>query len=137
MDPLTTLAAIQDALKAGLVSELGNVACDLGFPTVLEREHVWIEGSADGDIAYDLSNGAASELVVSVTVDAITTFAGDYEDTRARLATLWDAVSDAVAGLSVTDHVTFGRWTVKEGRSASGERQLGFSRDIEFTSWLG
>lgn len=140
-DDLTLLAAIQDALKTGLVTELGDDATvDLGFPVELLQRHVWIEGSADIDHDYDLSNGAQSGVVVSLTVDGIVQFADvDYDATRDQIRALFDAVTTVATALvgSVVDHVAFGRTRFVEGKSATGLRQFGFYRDIEFTTWLG
>jgi Cdc6-like AAA superfamily ATPase len=141
MDELELLGTIQDALKLALESELSaGIPADLGFPAALLEEHMWIDGSADGDPDYDLSNGVKSGVVISVTISAIEQFAADYDDARTALKVMWDAATDAVAALATAgtvDHVEFAKWQVREGRTAEGRRQLAFSRDVEFTKWLG
>jgi len=139
MDELELLAAAQDALKAALVSELGGITVDLGFPATLLEEHVWIEGNADGEPEYDLSNGVKSSTSFTLTVSAIEEFAADYDETRARLKVMWDAVTQAVLSLapSLANHVEFGKWSVREGRTPAGTRQLGFFRDVDLFFWLG
>lgn len=128
----------QTALKTAIAAQLeAGFPVDLGFPDTVQLECIWISGNADGDYGYEISNGTPSEGTVGLTVRGLVTFGGDYEETFARLSTLWDAVTVGVQTLKLTDSFTalFGAWEVKEGRSEGGVRQMGFKRDIELTIW--
>ncbi len=139
MDPFELLGLIQDALKLALLDEITTAQVDLGWPGALLTQHVWIEGRAEGEPEYDLSNGVVSGTVIALTVSGLVEFAGDYADTRAVLKPLWDAVTVAAgtAAAGTVDQYEFGKWRVKEGVGLGGARQLAFFRDIDFTKWLG
>lgn len=137
------LWATQDALKAALKAAAevvsGDVSADLGFPKVIQRKHIWIEGNARGSNEYELSGGDPSGTKFTIGVNAIVTFAGEYEDAREELKKLDDIVKAAVDTLAPTtvSHYQLGDWDVREGRTSAPEnhRQLAFGRDIECYIW--
>lgn len=131
------LWAAQDALKSALEARAVNVPVDLGLPVTMQQKHLWITGNADGDPEYEFSGGGPSGERFGLTLCGLVTFAGTYQQCRDELQALWDIGTEAVATLVPTSvsHVEFGHWEVKEGRTAQGQRQLAFFRDVDLYVW--
>lgn len=136
------LFAAQDALLAALrtwVETPLGVTVDLGQPTNLQPEHVWIKGDSEGQALYEDTGSDPSQQTFTITLLVLCTYAAeDYATTRARFATILAGVTTALASAGFAASVDQARateWEVDEGRDGEGVRQLGMRLEIECDKW--
>jgi hypothetical protein len=115
----------------------GEVALDLGFPTSIQPQHVWIDGGASGQLACELTGTRPSDETFQVKVFVFVQMAADYADVAARLKVLSRAVGDALASSGFAAAV--GSWSIPQYRIDAGtdgsNRQLCLELTIECSCW--
>lgn len=141
---LENLAAweAQDALLAALHTNLDTIGIpvDLGVPTNIQSEHVWIAGGVEGSAEYEETGNEPSRQAFTLTVHILCTFAAaTYQETRTRfltiLAGVTAALSDAGFMGGAVDSARGTDYEIDEGRSGEGHRQLGLTLKIECDKW--
>lgn len=132
----------QDALLAALrthVESLG-VMVDLGEPTNLHPEHVWIVGGAEGEALYEETGNDPSRERFTLRVVTLCTFAADeYTTIRTRFQTILAGITTALSAAefvgTAVDQARAVRFTIDEGRDGEGHRQLGLILEVECDKW--
>lgn len=91
----------QDALLALLSDSapLAKITRGLGSPMKLDRKHVWISGEVeDWNLAYTTSGLVSRDEEFNLRIHVLVTKTGvTYENVRAEVVTLGQAVEDAIA----------------------------------------
>jgi hypothetical protein len=133
----------QDALLAALkdqaafdVGGAGEVALDLGFPSEIQTEHVWIDGEAEGKLSAELTGPRPSDETFQVKLFAFVQ-ADDYVTTRDRVKVLVRACEAALA--SPAFGAVVGSWSIPRYRLGAGtdgsNRQLCLELTVECSCW--
>lgn len=133
-DALLEALADQEALDRGGADE---VALDLGFPTDIQPEHVWIDGGANGALTNELTDTVPSDETFRFKVFVFVQSAEDYAGARDRLKTLATAVEAALA--SSTFAAVVPSWGIPEYRLDAGtdgsNRQVCLELTVECRCW--
>jgi hypothetical protein len=137
------LWAAQDALLAALkgqaafdVGGAGEVALDLGFPTDIQTEHVWVDGEAEGKLTAELTGPKPSDETFQTKL-FVYVQAGDYAETRDRVKALATACAAALASQvfgTVVDSWSIPRYRLDAGTDGSN-RQLCLELTVECSCW--
>ena len=133
-DALLAELAVQPALDRGGEDE---VALDLGFPTSIRPQHVWIDGGANGTLSAELTGSRPSDETFRFKVIVFVQAAADYADVRDSLKTLAGAVEDALASdgfAAVVPSWSIPTWTLDSG-TEDAKRSLALDLDVECRCW--
>lgn len=142
---LEQLADAQDAYVAAILLQPeitgSHIPAEVGYPANGPlSDHVWLTGSAAGELAYEISTGGEpSDHAFTIGLNVLVTLAADLPTTRARLVNVVTAARRALSEpsfLTVVSQAQMGRYRVTEGRS-DGKRQLHLALDIECVARLG
>lgn len=133
-DALLAALGDQEAYDAGGESE---VALDLGFPSEIQPEHVWIEGGADGALTNELTGSQPSDETFRIKLFIFVSAANDYAAVRDRLKTLATAAEAALASSAFAAAVP--SWSIPTYRLDAGtdgsNRQLCLELSVECRCW--
>lgn len=138
-----SLWAAQDALLAALkeqealdVGGADEVALDLGFPTEIQTEHVWIDGEAEGTLSFELTGSKPSDETFQFKLFVFVQ-EGDYVTTRNRVKALGTACEAALA--SQTFGAVVDSWRIPQYRLGAGtdgsNRQLCLELTVGCSCW--
>lgn len=145
-----SLWTFQDTLLAALQTNLAPLAAeavplavgvDLGFPTDLQPNHVWITGNSTVTAEYEETMNEPSNESFPVRINGLLTWeTGTYADARTQLLRVLAAVTTSLASVLAVGTVDMQRAVeceFQEGRNGQGHRQLGFRLDVDCTEWTG
>lgn len=132
--------ALVAAIKAARDSAHGTASVSLGYPTVLDDDHIWVTGSIDGDFEDGLSNAEEpTDGRFDLQVRALTHLQvdewGDVRD-RVKAFVVWirTAVVSAAFRATVSKaHVA--SYKVLEGVDDDGSRQAGAEITVSCSTW--
>ena len=127
------IAATRTALHDALVSAL-DLPVDIGFPTAIQPNHVWISGDSRIEFEYPVTGGAPSTLPYESTFTLklyeIRTAGIDFEALDALVQADVAAIRTCLDSLPV-DRARITAIEYGEARDANGVRQLGFELYLE------
>lgn len=138
--PGLTLPAAQDALFGELqdAEALAAVAVDLGFPTSIQPDHVWVHGAGDGATENELSGSTApSAETFHVRVYCLASHGLPYAEVRDAVMVMASAVFaalDSSAFAQVAPAWKLSDYTFDEGTDGTN-RQVALELVFECRAW--
>jgi hypothetical protein len=123
--PGLTLPAAQDALFGELkeAEALAALAVDLGFPTSIQPDHVWVQGAGDGSTKNELSGSTApSAETFHLTVFCFASHGLPYVEVRDAVMVMAGAVFaalDSSAFAAIAPAWKLSDYTFDEGTDGS------------------
>lgn len=132
----------QDALLAALEAHPTlsppSVGVDLGFPSVVKEDHVWISGGVTGSQTHGITGPVPSDETFRLTIIVYTQLASDFVKVRDHLKTLTAAVESALASeafQAVVPSWDMPEYRIDEGLDDVGMRQMSAEMSVECKVW--